>query len=80
MPEAPEKLAFEFAATTYLGWTPERAKLASAILQVLVLLLLIAAIGIFLEWRLIAFEQHGCSAYCNCTLRMQGFNYTYVLP
>lgn len=69
--------ALGWVAEKHLGWRPERARLLTAGMNVAVLLLLLGAIGLFLEWRLVAFEEKGCVAFCNCTGRWM--NRTYAL-
>ena len=48
--------ALGWVAEKHLGWRPERARLLTAGMNVAVLLLLLGAIGLFLEWRLGKFE------------------------
>ena len=69
--------ALGWVAEKHLGWSPERARLLTAGMNVVVLLLLLCAIGLFLEWRLGKFEELGCVAFCNCT--GQWMNRTYAL-
>jgi len=69
--------ALEWGLVNYLGQPPQTAKAISFFAHVFVVLLLVFAVGVFLEWRLVAFEELGCPAYCNCTA--QWYNREFYL-
>ena len=68
--------ALEWFMVTQLNQPRDRAKMIGAAMQIFVMVMLLFAIGVFLEWRLITFESLGCPAYCNCTERLYGGAYS----
>ena len=60
------------------GWKKKNAMLVAAFLQVTAIILLFVAIGIFLEWRLVQWENLGCKAYCDCVARMGNITYSLM--
>ena len=69
--------AIEFLLVTCLHQPPERARLVAAAFQIASFIAVVVGLVMFAEWRFIAFEERGCRAFCNCTLRMA--NMTYVI-
>lgn len=66
----------EWLLTTQLKQPPERARMVAAAFQVVAVLALLAMLVVLCEWRFVQFEEHGCRAFCNCTARMVGMNYS----
>ena len=69
----------EWALVEMFHQPPNRAKMIAAAYQVVALVLLIAALAFFVEWRFVQFAQHGCAAFCNCTLK-SALPAGYVMP
>jgi len=67
----------EWVLTTQLKQPPERAKMIAAGFQVAAILALLAMLFVLAEWRFVTFEKYGCRAFCNCTARMIGMNYSF---
>lgn len=52
------------------------AMAVAAFFQIAAILLLLFAVAMFAEWRLVQWEQLGCSAYCNCSARLANMTYS----
>jgi hypothetical protein len=61
--------ALEWLLVDKLGQPPDFGKAATLVMQVVVVLTLLLAIGVFVDWKL-KFDELGCKSYCNCTARM----------
>ena len=72
-----EQTPIEYLLVTQLKLEPDKAKLCTAVFQLLVFAALVTATLLFVQWRFVDWEAKGCSAFCNCTMRL--LNRTYVI-